>query len=118
MSGATRESPPPRRPLLSSRISAGGIAAHASAGWVLDAEGRAVVREVFLRPSGGAKAGSAIDALVDDLAVIVSVALQHGVPLAALARSLGREPAGHPASIAGAALDLLTEFQADLEAEI
>ncbi len=48
-------------------------------------------REVFL--SGG-KQGSMLDALLGDAAVVISVALQHGVPAEALARSVARLPAG------------------------
>ncbi len=59
-----------------------------------------------------------------DAAVVISVALQHGVSAAALAKSVGRLPAGPvapvdldhapgqkvPASPIGAALDLLRHF--------
>ncbi len=81
-------------------------------------------RELFL--SGG-KSGSMLDALLCDVAVVVSVALQHGVPAAALAKSISRVPASPfaptdlatatgpkrtaPASVIGAALDLLREFE-------
>ena len=75
-------------------------------------------REVFLN---GGTAGSQVDALVADAATIISVALQFGVPVAALAKSVGRVPnvlatpgaldrlvsGGPPASLIGAALDLL-----------
>ncbi len=81
-------------------------------------------RELFL--SGG-KSGSMLDALLGDVAVVVSVALQHGVPPAALAKSISRVPASPlaptdlamaagprhtaPASVIGAALDMLLEAQ-------
>ena len=81
-------------------------------------------RELFL--SGG-KSGSMLDALLGDVAVVVSVALQHGVTAAALAKSVARVPAwplvptdpatlsgqAHtaPASVIGAALNLLREFK-------
>ncbi len=75
-------------------------------------------REVFLN---GGKEGSQVDALVADAATVISVALQFGVPVAALAKSVGRVPnapttvaaldrlvsGGRPASLIGAALDLL-----------
>ncbi len=65
-----------------------------------------------------------LNALLADAAVVISVALQHGVPGEALARSVGRLPAGPvapveldhapgqkvPASPIGAALDLLRSF--------
>ena len=78
--------------------------------------------EVFLN---GGKEGSQVDAMLADAATIISVALQYGVPVAALAKSVGRAPdlsttpgsidqlnAGNePASPIGAALDLLRRFE-------
>ncbi len=75
-------------------------------------------REVFLN---GGKEGSQFDAILADAATIISVALQYGVPIAALAKSVGRMPNGaitpgalgqlvsgsQPTSALGAALDLL-----------
>lgn len=104
---------PTRRPSSTSRIAAGGIEAHATVG--RDPRSGAP-REIFMRPTGGSRAGSAVDHLVDDAAVVISVALQHGVPAEALSRSVGRrgefDEAGRyrelgPASIVGAALELI-----------
>ncbi len=75
-------------------------------------------REVFLN---GGKEGSQFDAMLADAATIISVALQYGVPVAALAKSVGRVPnapttpdsldqlnaGSQPTSALGAALDLL-----------
>ena len=75
-------------------------------------------REVFLN---GGKEGSQFDAMLADAATIISVALQYGVPLDALAKSVGRIPNAAttpgslnqltigtlPTSALGAALDLL-----------
>jgi hypothetical protein len=79
-------------------------------------------RELFM--SAG-KEGSMLNALLADAAVTISVALQRGVPAAALAKSVGRLPAGPvlpvdldhaqsqkvPASPIGAALDLVSSFE-------
>lgn len=79
-------------------------------------------RELFLTAG---KEGSLINALLADAAVAISVALQHGVPAQALAKSVGRLPEGPvtpadldrdrferlPASPIGAALDLLGSFE-------
>lgn len=79
-------------------------------------------RELFLTAG---KEGSLLSALLADAAVVISVALQHGVPAAALAKSVGRLPAGPvapvdfdnapgqkvPASPIGAALDLVSAFE-------
>ena len=79
-------------------------------------------RELFLNAG---KEGSLLNALLADAAVVISIALQHGIPAAALAKSIGRLPAGPvtpadlegpqpgrvPASPIGAALDLLRRFE-------
>ena len=71
------------------------------------------------------KEGSMLNALLADAAVAISVALQHHVPPAALAKSVARLPNGsiepadldqlqserRPASLIGAALDLLQSFE-------
>lgn len=65
-------------------------------------------REVFL---GGAKDGSDMYVTLLDTAVALSVALQHGVTATAMAHSLYRTETGQPASIVGAALDLLARYE-------
>ena len=85
-------------------------------------------RELFL---DGGKEGSQVDALLSDAATAISIALQYGVPPAALVKSVGRLPGlpvtpatldhlatGHqPASAIGAALDLLCKYDADEKAQ-
>lgn len=65
-------------------------------------------REIFLF---GAKDGSDMYTALLDTAVALSVALQHGVTAGAMARSLYRTSDGMPASIVGAALDLLAKYE-------
>ncbi len=79
-------------------------------------------REVFLN---GGKEGSQFDAMLADAATIISVALQYGVPVSALAKSVGRAPnsstmpgsldqlnaGSQPASPIGASLNLLRSFE-------
>ena len=79
-------------------------------------------REVFLN---GGKEGSQFDAMLADAATIISVSLQYGVPVAALAKSIGRIPnaattpgalgqltaGSQPTSALGAALDLLAAHE-------
>jgi hypothetical protein len=61
--------------------------------------------EVFTH---GAKVGSAMDGILDDACIALSLLLQHGVEPAALASSMGRLGDGKsPASIIGALTDLL-----------
>ena len=63
------------------------------------------IGEVFTH---GAKIGSAMDAILDDACVAISLLLQHGVEPATLATSMGRLGDGKtPASIIGSLTDLL-----------
>jgi len=62
------------------------------------------IGEVFV---SGAKAGSAADAIARDGAVILSIALQYGVPLEAFRTALTRNLDGSPSSIIGAVVDQL-----------
>jgi hypothetical protein len=65
------------------------------------------IGEVFTH---GAKVGSAMDRILDDACVALSLLLQHGVEPAALASSMGRLGDGvSPASIIGALADLIAK---------
>lgn len=107
---------PNRRPTIIEEVDVNGLPMTVTVG--LDPETLAP-REVFLN---GGKEGSAFDATVSDASVLLSVALQHGLPPEALAHSIARIPLGPtrpedldgrpvptmPASPIGAALDVLT----------
>jgi hypothetical protein len=88
----------------------GNITLSASVGF--DETGRPA--EIFL---SGAKDGSGLAAILEDASVVISVALQHGIRGAALAKSIARipenldGPATKPASPIGAALDLLVSYE-------
>lgn len=64
------------------------------------------IGEVFVT---GAKAGSDLDATARDGAVLLSLALQYGVPLDVIAAALSREADGGPSTIIGAVVDQLVE---------
>jgi hypothetical protein len=65
------------------------------------------VGEVFTH---GAKIGSAMDRILDDICLALSLLLQYGVDPAALAASMGRLGDGKsPASIIGALADLIAQ---------
>ena len=112
---------PGRRPSLKQELQVGGQSFTVDIGF--DPK-TGCPRELFLVAG---KEGSMLNALLADAAVVISVALQHGVPPAALAKSMGRlpelpvtpgdldrgQPARLPASPIGAALDLLRELEAD-----
>jgi len=58
--------------------------------------------EVFIT---GAKSGSEMDAVTRDSAILLSLALQHGVPLDTIRHALTRERTGAPSTIVGAVVD-------------
>jgi hypothetical protein len=62
--------------------------------------------EVFI---SGAKAGSEVDAIARDGAVLLSIALQYGVPIDTIRHAITREITGAPSTIIGAVVDRLTE---------
>lgn len=64
------------------------------------------IGEVFI---SGAKAGSEVEAVARDGAVLLSIALQFGVPLETIKHALTREHDGASSTIIGAVVDRLTE---------
>lgn len=72
------------------------------------------ITEVFLNiaPDRGGKYGSDSDLAARDAAVAVSLALQHGIPLATIQRSMGRELDGEASSPIGRLLDILMQDEA------
>ncbi len=116
---AERQRLPNRRPSHTETLEVGGQAFTATIGF--DPESGQPC-ELFLDAH---KRDSMFGSMLADAAVVISVALQHGVSGEALARSVGRLPAGPvapadldgapgqkvPASPIGAALDLLRRFE-------
>jgi hypothetical protein len=62
--------------------------------------------EVFVN---GAKVGSGIEAIARDAAVLLSIAMQFGVPLDVMRGAVTRDASGSPASVIGAVVDKLVE---------
>jgi len=96
---------PHRRPSFTREVQWGGGRWTVTVG--IDRDGRP--REVF---ADGAKEGSNMAAILSDACVVISIALQAGVPPEALAHSLGetRNPltgACEPASVIGLIVSLL-----------
>ena len=64
-------------------------------------------REVFTH---GAKAGSNMDAILDDVCVLLSLVLQHGIKASSLAGSMGYYGVNNqPCSIIGRLVNLIVE---------
>jgi hypothetical protein len=66
------------------------------------------VGEVFI---SGSKAGSEIEAVARDGAVLLSIALQFGVPLNTIKHAVTREHDGSPSTIIGAVIERLSHDQ-------
>ncbi len=116
---STRKRLPNRRPSHTETLQVDGQVFTATVGF--DPENDQP-RELFLVAG---KEGSMLNAMLADAAVVISITLQHGIPAAALTKSVGRLPAGPvtpadlegprpgrvPASPIGAALDLVSSFE-------
>ena len=121
MTAPARKRLPNRRPSETRTLHVGNLTFAATVGFD-PADGQP--REVFL---AGAKDGTEMAAILDDASVVISVALQHGISAAALAKSVARVPAAplapadlaaptgpahtSPISVIGAALDLLRKLE-------
>jgi hypothetical protein len=64
------------------------------------------IGEVFV---GGAKAGSEVEAVARDGAVLLSLALQHGISLNVIRHALTRNQDGTASSIIGAVVDRMVK---------
>jgi hypothetical protein len=60
--------------------------------------------EVFV---SDVKAGTHADAMTRDCAVLLSLCLQHGIPVETVAKTITREPDGAPSSVMGVLIDHL-----------
>jgi ribonucleoside-diphosphate reductase alpha chain len=69
------------------------------------------VGEVFV---AGAKVGSDMDAVTRDAAILLSLALQHGVPRETIKGALTRESSGVASSVIGAIVDRLDILEVPL----
>jgi hypothetical protein len=102
-----------RRNAITETIIIGNMTLTASIGF--DETGQPA--EVFL---SGAKDGSGMAAIIDDASVVISIALQHGIPAKVLAKSISRapDPMGRitAASVIGGALDLIAGYVIDRQA--
>lgn len=107
----TRERLPDRRANVSVGIHTQGAAGRAT--WGFYADGRPA--ELFLDVG---KPGSGMAEAARDAALVLSIALQHGVPLAEIAAALSRDPSGAAAGPVGVAVDALAALEAEGEAAL
>ena len=101
---SAREALPHRRPseTFKLRHNNGRAAYHVTVGYYDD--GR--FGEVFVSSN---QVGTSLDAMARDLAVLMSLCLQHGCAIQTIRHALTREADGKPSTIAGAIADKLTE---------
>lgn len=62
------------------------------------------IGEVFI---SGSKSGSSFDGVARDGAILLSLCMQHGVPLETIKHAMTREPDGSASTIVGAVVDKL-----------
>ncbi|WP_315833930.1 hypothetical protein [Bradyrhizobium prioriisuperbiae] len=70
------------------------------------AHGSAPIQEVFINC---AKSGTQAETLARDSAVLLSLALQHGVPIETISHAITRNSDGTPSGPIGALVDLMGE---------
>jgi hypothetical protein len=104
-----RRTLPLRRPVqtfeLHHRTETADQSYQVSVGYFCDGE-KMTPAEVFVN---GAKVGSTVEAVARDAAVLLSIAMQFGVPLDVIRGAITRDAAGYPSSVIGAVVDKLIE---------
>ena len=105
----------PRNALPNRRLQQSQAAEWNGQEWVFSAgfDRGGQVREVFVK---GPKVGSAMDAIMDDASVLVSLLLQAGYTLAELQPHLGRE-GGIPSAPVASPIGFVVQVAAEIEAE-
>jgi hypothetical protein len=68
------------------------------------------IGEIFIN---GGKSGEKIEAIARDSAVILSMALQHGVPIETIGHAITRDGQGTPQTIVGVIIDILTRASSE-----
>jgi len=103
---ALRELLPARRPSESFEITFGDLNTVFTIAVGRYDDGR--IGEVFI---DGALIGSAMNAITHDAAVLLSIGLQYGVPLATMRHAVSRDGKEKAATIIGAVLDKIMEHE-------
>jgi hypothetical protein len=100
-----RRRPPNRRPAATSDIEIAGLRYKVSIGYFPDG----TPAEVFV---SNHKSGNASDVAARDAGILVSLCLQHGVPIATVQHALSRNSDGTAAGVIGAVLDMIARIDA------
>ena len=95
---------PNRRPCESFELEVGGLRYKVTAGYFPDGS----LAEIFV---SNHKVGNASDIAARDGGILVSLCLQHGVPLQTIKRALTRNADGSASGVIAAALDPIAEQQ-------
>lgn len=112
---------PDRRPSETVTVDRNGIRIAVSAGYCPKT---GQLLEIFV---AGGKEGSETRHVLEDAAVLVSIGLQHGIPLDVMRHSLSRVPAGpvlpgdldkSPRTVAASLIGLALDAAADLSPEV
>lgn len=106
----TRARLPNRRPSEVVRFDLDGVPYRGGISWF--DEGQGAVAEVFL---DAGRPGSGISTVSRDAAVLLSLALQHGVPVETLRAALTQGEDGRPAGPIGVLLDMAAEVAASTD---
>lgn len=114
----TRKTLPKRRPCETFSLKHGGQLYHVTAGYyyraTADYQAVGEVGEVFISTN---KVGTDIESMGRDLAVLMSLAVQHGCSFETMRNALTREHDGSPATIAGAVADRLGVYRRLVEVD-
>lgn len=95
-----RKHMPLRRRAETIKVRHGGATFHISTGHYAGGQ----LGEIFISTN---KVGSNIEAMARDIAILMSLGLQHGCPIETISGALTREHDGSPSTIAGAVADRL-----------
>ena len=105
----SRDTLPARRHSLNFTVKFQGETYQVSVGFYPDGRpGEVFINRVMGKAS--AKVGRLLDDVCRDAAILISMALQHGVKLSTISHAVTRDGEGEPMTIVGAIVDHLTGF--------
>jgi hypothetical protein len=106
---SNRNQLPNRRPQLTYDVLHDGQLCIVSVGWKENLfEGGP--QEAFIH-TDNKRSSSAVESILRDAAILISLALQHGTPLTVLKEAVTRDDHGNPATPIGAVLDSIARIE-------